>query len=274
MDRRRAIALIATSALAIASADIFVIEPNTIVIEKLSVRNTKISKSLKNFKICQISDTHLKGLGYREEKSYEVLRAIRPNLIVVTGDLIDKKRNKDIGIKYVKELSKISDVLITFGNWEHWSLDNLKPFKDELEDIKGVRVLNNEAIYFKKENISIIGVDDPYTCHDNLNLAMRSINSDSFKLLLAHSPQIIDKAVSANIDLVLCGHTHGGQIVIPFFGSPYVPLPIKYRKYISGDFEVQNTLMHVNRGLGTGIFPISMRLFCPAEITLVSLSNT
>jgi hypothetical protein len=270
LNRRKAAALIALSSLAIISADTFLIEPNVVLVEELRVKSKKIPKYLRNFKIAQISDIHLKGIGFREEKSYEILKSIKPNLIVVTGDLIDDKRNKDVGIEYVKELSRISEVMITFGNWEHWSLNNLKSFKKELEDIKNVKVLNNKAVNLKM-NISIIGVDDPYTYNDNLNLAMKDVSNYSFKILLAHSPQIIDKAVDAKIDLVLCGHTHGGQVAIPLLGPPFVPLPKKYRKYIAGNFIIKNTIMHVNRGLGTAILPI--RFLCPAEITILLLSK-
>ena len=135
-------------------------------------------------------------------------------MAVITGDLINKREEEKFAIDYVSELSKISPIVITFGNWDHWSGLNLKTFKKNLEAL-GATVLVNECLNIKRKGhlISLISVDDPYTGNDNLNTAIKGAIS-CFKILLAHSPQIIGSADNL-VNLVLAGHTHGGQVILP-----------------------------------------------------------
>jgi len=199
-----------------------------------------------------------------------LVRWIRPDLAVITGDLINKREEEKFAIDYVSELSKISPIVITFGNWDHWSGLNLKTFKKNLEAL-GATVLVNECLNIKRKGhlISLISVDDPYTGNDNLNTAIKGAIS-CFKILLAHSPQIIGSADNL-VNLILAGHTHGGRVILPLLGSIFVPLPKKYQSFLSGLYKVDNTLMYVNRGIGTSILPI--RLFCPPELTLITLKS-
>jgi len=270
ITRRRAIKLLALSAISLCLAEPTLIEPNVIVAGGLKVIDEVIPETFDGYRIVHISDSHLKGMGFREERSIELTKSYKPNLIVFTGDLIDDRKNRDLGIEYVEELSRIAPVILVYGNWDHWSGIDLRAFRDDLEALGNVKVLINESISIERggETISIIGVDDPFTLHDNLDRALLTINEGYFKVLLAHSPQIIGKATS-KVDLVLCGHTHGGQVVLPLLGPLYVPLPFKYRRYIAGVFNIGETVMYVNRGLGTSILPI--RLLCPPEIALITL---
>jgi len=135
----------------------------------------------------------------------------------------------------------------------------------------GIRVLDNEheKIFLGKDYIYLIGVDDPWTGRDDLARAMEGTEKDGLKILLAHSPDIIDKAAKQKIDLVLVGHTHGGQVNIPFLGELIQSL-LKYgQQYTKGLFKIDSTYLYVNRGIGTSVFPI--RFNCPPEITLIEL---
>jgi len=115
--------------------------------------------------------------------------------------------------------------------------------------------LVNENIEVE-DNFYIVGVDDPYTMHDRLDKALQGIRENSVIVLLAHSPEIVGKAAN-KVDIILAGHTHGGPL--------YVPLPRKYRRYVSGLFKVGETYMYVNRGIGTSILPV--RFMCTPEVT-------
>jgi len=148
---------------------------------------------------------------------------------------------------------------------------------------------NNQNNYSMK-NFNIIGVDvnvhddvNPKVVHrDNLEKAMKNTGLNSFKILLAHSPDIIKKASANGIDFVLCGHTHGGQIRVPFIGPVYAS-SIYGTKYASGIFKEKNTLMYVSRGIGCVPVNIGMsrlkvpfterRAFCRPEITEIILCN-
>ena len=135
-----------------------------------------------------------------------------------------------------------------------------------------VIVLSNRYVVLSRDNecIYLIGVDDPHTFNDNLDKAIDNISETNVvKILLAHSPEIIDKAVKKNINLVLVGHTHGGQVRLPIIGPLYISLPPKYRKYDQGLFKVDNTLMLVNRGIGMSFIPV--RFLCPPEIVVIEL---
>jgi len=119
--------------------------------------------------------------------------------------------------------------------------------------------------------IYLVGVDDPDTSYDNLSYAIKNIEEkDIPKILLAHSPEIIEDIAGQNIDLILAGHTHGGQIKIPFVRPFWVPT--KYHgKYANGLFKINNSYLYVNRGVGTTFLPI--RFNCPPEITLIELKK-
>jgi len=136
-----------------------------------------------------------------------------------------------------------------------------------------VTVLRNDFTIISRGNCSIVfaGVDDPYAGRDDLYKALYGVPRNYFIVLIAHSPQIIDKA-KGKVGIILSGHTHGGQIVIPFYGPVMVPLPREYRRYVSGLYVIGDTYMYVTRGIGTSIYPI--RMFCPPEITLIKLHSS
>ena len=133
-------------------------------------------------------------------------------------------------------------------------------------------ILNNEnqSIVVNQQDIWIIGVDDPVGGYDNLSRAITGIPEGGFKLLLSHSPAIIEEAHRARIELVLAGHTHGGQIYIPLISHLIVRL-LGGKGYIAGLYRVSQTYMYVTRGIGTSILPL--RAFCPPEITLIKLEK-
>ncbi len=162
-------------------------------------------------------------------------------------------------------LGEVAEVYVVLGNHDIWS--GLAPgqLKGFFQTGDNVYVLGNESIYH--DGFWIVGVNDPYTYLDNLDKALEDVDSNP-RLLLAHSPQIIGEAVD-KVDLVLSGHTHGGQVRIPFIGPLWLPLPPKYWGYDYGLFQVSETKMFVTRGVGTTFLPL--RFNCPPEIVVLSL---
>jgi len=253
------------AAVSIPLIDSLIVEP-ALLIAKAEL---KLRLNIKGdmLKIVQLSDLHFGSsnpLLYPTVKS--AVESLKPNIIAITGDIVSKAEALDEAIEFIGELGKIAPIFIVWGNWDHWSLGSkITEFKEALESLGEIKVLENENTVVEN-GVSIVGVDDPYTGRDNLGLALKG--STNVRILLAHSPQIIDKAVN-NADLVLTGHTHGGQIVLPLTGPIFVPLPAKYRKYVSGTFKIENTVMYVSKGLGTSILPI--RFNCPPEILLAEI---
>jgi len=249
--------------------DSLVLEPNIYVINEIKIGVPEIDERLSGLTIVQISDLHLQGFGLREEWVIKAVNGLSADLIVVTGDLIDKREMIDYAIEFVKRLKAKIGVFIVFGNWDYWSGVNMTEFRAKLRRT-GAIVLVNEHVEVEFNNTSfyLIGVDDPHTGHDDLEKAMPKTDS-KLKILLAHSPEIIDKAVNVGVHLVLCGHTHGGQVVIPLVGPLFLPVRREYRKYSSGLFKVNETYLYVNRGLGTSMLPV--RFLCPPEITVIRI---
>ncbi|RLG62770.1 hypothetical protein DRN84_01040 [Candidatus Geothermarchaeota archaeon] len=213
-----------------------------------------------------ISDTHFASSAYNPDSVVNLIKDLKPDVIFHTGDLITYLNGLETGLDFISKLSEIADVFIVAGNHDHWSGLGSDGLKNRFERIGNVYVLNNEAMEY--HGLWVIGVDDPYTYQDDLSKALKHVSNNGRRILLAHSPQIIDKAVN-RVDLILSGHTHGGQIRIPFMDPIWLPLPSKYRKYDYGLFEVEDTLMFVSRGIGTTFLPI--RFNCPPEVVSINL---
>jgi len=247
----------------------FFIEPKMIKIEEISLRIKDLPPSFQNLKILHLSDFHSKNFGKKEEKTLEILNQLNPDFVFITGDIIDwTTRDFESCQRFWKELSKNyqGQIFGVYGNHDHRNrnfkiLDNL--FKESQ-----IEILNNESRKITKNEdfIYLIGVDDPHLGYDNLEKAMEKVKNDAPKILLAHSPEIFRKV--KNIDLVLVGHTHGGQINIPVLVDFIIPL--KYdKKYKRGLFLENSTYLYVSRGIGETFLPIRINSF--PEITLITL---
>lgn len=253
----------------------FIVEPNILImISKITIEINGLPSCFNGFRIVQISDLHFGSfkLNVREWIILSKIKTLKPDIIVVTGDFVSKVTAMEEALDFVEKLANIAPVFVVFGNWDWWSLIDLSEFKEKLKSIPNVTVLNNIYSKLNREcgTIFIVGVDDPYTSKANLGKALEDIPANSVKILLAHSPQIIDEA-KGKVQLVLAGHTHGGQIVLPIIGPPFIPLPSKYRKYVAGLFIENGTYMYVSRGIGTSILPA--RFLSPPEIVLVILKS-
>lgn len=251
-----------------------IFEPNNIKVERQVITIRNLPQSFEGIKIIHLSDFHSLWFGPREKKVLTILEKINPDFIFITGDFVDPitKLITDRELNSVKvfwqELGKKYENRIfgVLGNHDNFLVRNL------LEE-SGITILENEnkKLNLNKEFIFLIGVDDPWTGRDNLPKAIKGVRENIPKILLAHGPEIIDEATKEKIDLVLVGHTHGGQVNIPFLGKLIQPLSGYGRKYTSGLFKVDSTYLYVNRGIGTSFFPI--RFLCQPEITLIELKR-
>ena len=265
----RVLAGLALAAIASIAIYAFLLEPNNPVVEEVVVESPEIPEELAGFRIVQLSDLHLHGIGPREAKSLELVRELEPHLIVVTGDLLDDPAYLKAVLQYIGELGEIAPVLVVYGNWDHWAGVDLGELEKALESTGSAEVLVNEAVS-PVEGLVVAGVDDPHTGRADLGRALRGVREGDFVVLLAHSPEILGRA-AGRVDLVLAGHTHGGQVVLPLLGPIFLPVPPEYRQYASGTFRINGTVVHVSRGLGTSAIPV--RFLCPPEVTLVVLER-
>lgn len=190
------------------------VEPNLLTLNQEKVAISNLPSELEGLRIVQISDLH--GKEFPDIKLVDKVNALRPDILVITGDVLDS---------YHRDFSYIHRVLgpmqakygkfFVSGNNEYraqlaWA-EIEKAYRQA-----NVTVLPNRSVRInhRGKHLWLVGVDDPNTNHDRIDLALLGTDRAP-KILLAHSPEIIDKAGARNVDLVLAGHTHGGQIRIP-----------------------------------------------------------
>lgn len=261
----------------------FIWQNNIITLTKYEYKNSKLTLNFNGFKILHISDLHNKNFHGRLHKK---IKAINPDIIVITGDLIDRRKTRvDLAVDFVSQIVKIAPVYFVSGNHEQLST-SYEELKKELQKLD-VNILDNSSITLKYsgEKTSIIGLADPALIYEegnnnnNKNRAYAIENlkklsekkEEKFNILLSHRPELYDVYNKMDIDLVFSGHAHGGQIRIPFVGGILSPNQGFFPKYSEGMITEGDTTMIVSRGLGNSIFPF--RIFNQPELILVEFAT-
>lgn len=226
-----------------------------------------ISKnSCNKIKIIQISDLHLDDFNSVHKKIAAKINLMKPDLIMITGDTIAKTMHINSLDEFLKLIDHSIVKFAITGNWEYWGNVNLSMLrKTYLQNNCELLINQNRIVTIKERNISIIGIDDLLGGHPNFEKAVENLQFADTNVVLSHCPQyrdVIEKTMgNVKIDLVLSGHTHGGQInilgLVPF-------KPRGSGSYLSGWYKGENPIMYVSRGVGTSILPI--RFGARAEI--------
>ena len=255
---------------------------NGITVTKSEYMNAKIPKDFHDYTIVQVSDLHNKRFGKNQSKLLSKLDSLSPDMIVVTGDLIDRRKfDLDVATEFISGALQIAPVYYVPGNHEAWS-GEYAAIREALEDA-GVTVLDNTKVTLTQGDgsMSILGVNDPafltpsYSAKPlDTSYMMEQLkewcDSDDFKILLSHRPELLDLYARNNMDLIFTGHAHGGQIRLPFIGGILAPDQGLLPKYTSGRHVKDSSTMFVSRGLGNSIFPI--RIGNLPEIVVVTLN--
>ena len=251
-------------------------------VNEYEIVSDRIPEAFAGFRIAQVSDLHNKDFGEGYGQLLTLLSEINPDIIVVTGDLIDSRQTDlDVALEFAWQAGKIARVYYVSGNHE--------ARVPEYEDLKtglvkaGVVILENQKVQITREgeSITLMGIDDPsfqedYLFGDSESVARQAIEnlqneSDGYTILLSHRPELFDLFVETEMDLVFSGHAHGGQFRLPFIGGLVAPNQGFFPKYDAGQFTEENTTMIVSRGVGNSIIPI--RFNNRPEIVLVTLRN-
>lgn len=252
----------------------YYIEPKMVFNNKQKILSKKIPKQFDSFKIVQFSDTHL-GFQYTLEQFHELVVKInkqKPNLVVFTGDLIDEPRSFTHRQQLITTLSEIRAThgkYWVYGNHDHgdYGTDIIREIMEEAN----FKLLKNHTTKIKHEEtyINLSGLDDAMLGKPNFKKTLENIKDDEFTILLAHEPDIADFVQSYNIDVQLSGHSHGGQVRLPFIGHLYTPTYAE--KYVQGKYNLpkNNMKLFVSRGIGTTRLPF--RLFCKPEFHTFTL---
>ena len=256
------------SVLVILCLGIWTLWSNTALeVNEYEIVSDRIPEAFTGFRIAQVSDLHNKDFGEGYGQLLTLLSQINPDIIVVTGDLIDSRQTDlDVALEFAWQAGKIARVYYVSGNHE--------ARVPEYEDLKtglvkaGVVILENQKVQITREgeSITLMGIDDPsfqedYLFGDSESVARQAITdlqneSDGYTILLSHRPELFDLYVDTEMDLVFSGHAHGGQFRLPFVGGLVAPNQGFFPKYDAGLFSEGSTNMIVSRGVGNSIIPI------------------
>ena len=253
-----------------------------LMVNELTIKNNKIPSGFSRFRIAQISDLHNAEFGIENEKLLSMLEKCEPDIILITGDLVDSRRtNIEISISFSKKAAMIAPVYYVTGNHEA----RIEEYEDLITGLEnaGVHVLDNEFVLLENSGdmIAVAGMEDPsfvtdYLFGDSKTVAKDVLaelirDGDIYTVLLAHRPELFETYVESKADLVFSGHAHGGQFRVPFIGGLVAPNQGLFPKYDAGVYSKNGTDMIVSRGIGNSILPF--RINNRPEIVLVELQR-
>lgn len=246
-----------------------------------TIRSPELPDVFDGYRIAQVSDLHNAEFGDRNQRLLEMLREADPDMIAITGDLIDsRKTNIAVALAFAEEAVKIAPCYYVSGNHEA-RVSEYQDLKTGLE-AAGVTVLGDAQVKIEVsgESITVIGVNDPSFLADYLTsdaavmdrkLSELSSEDTDFTILLSHRPELFDTYAAHDMDLVLTGHAHGGQFRLPLIGGLIAPNQGLFPKYDDGLYSEGNTNMIVSRGLGNSIIPF--RFNNRPEVVLIELKS-
>lgn len=254
------------------------IEPSLLDINTQEVQHPLIPKSFEGIKIVQFSDTHL-GFQYNLRQFKKLVKRInelRPDVILFTGDLMDRP-NKFTEINnlvpLLQQLHAPLGKYCIYGNHDHGGYgSNL--YRNIMETANFSLLLNeSKAIKLRDgSHIYLVGIDDAMLGHPDMALALKGVPVNSFKIVLSHAPDLAETISQYPVQWQLSGHSHGGQVKIPFIGALVTP-PFA-RKYTEGLYRIgqdHQLSLYVNRGIGTTRLPF--RFMAKPELTVFTLKT-
>ena len=239
---------------------------SALVTTQYTLTSEKLPQTFDGFQIVQISDLHNRKFGADNRKLLERIKQTQPDMIVITGDLVDSRRTDvQTALTFAERAAKIAPTYYVPGNHEA-RIDRYEELKAGLYKA-GVTVLENEKVTLSKDGrtISLLGVVDPSFTTDYLGeeetyemaQVLKELTEETdFQILLSHRPELFGTYVDAAVDVVFSGHSHGGQIRLPFIGGLFAPGQGFFPAYDGGVYTRNGTAMVVSRGLGNSLFPV------------------
>jgi len=238
-------------------------EPGDIELVRRTAQIRDLPSRLNGLTAVQISDLHLDRASDVHQQMIATINSLKPDLVFFTGDLVDDRSAIGDATDIFRQLHPPAGIWAVPGNWDH-TADAVDALKAELTDAN-VRFLVNESAELEA-GLWIVGVDDPASSMDDVSTALDGVVSGAPRILLAHAPDIADNIVdSPPFDLILVGHTHGGQVNLPVFSGTWLHRGSAGAEYVRGLYQVHGSPMYVNRGIGTTGIPI--RIGSRPEIT-------
>lgn len=255
---------------------------------KLQVREIELSfpnlpPAFDGYTILHICDTHVTQLARLERRLMELISAREVDLCLVTGDMTAEPRASDIFRRICSVIRSRDSIYSVIGNSEH------KPWLDtpmllEALTFEGMTILLNSSATIGRGNdaITLVGADDAYSKHDDVEAAFAGVDPDSFIIFMTHCPSRTPEGIERGADLILAGHTHGGQVRLPGIGVIWTHM--RSRKKLNDGLypperlsrilkqDAGSSVLFVNRGAGTS--KLHIRILCPPEIAYITLRRS
>ena len=245
-----------------------------------TISSDRLPEAFDGYRIAHVSDLHNTEMGKDNKKLITMLRESKPDIICITGDIIDSRHTDiEIALQFVKAAMEIAPCYYVTGNHEA-RVSEYDELKTGMEAV-GVVILEDEKTEVGLVNsaITLIGVNDPSYQTDYLfgdaetvmreKLSELHSDEDGFTVLLSHRPELFEVYASSGVDIVLSGHAHGGQFRLPFVGGLVAPNQGLFPKYDAGLYTKENTNMIVSKGIGNSILPF--RFNNRPEVILIEL---
>jgi predicted MPP superfamily phosphohydrolase len=245
-------------------------EVNVPMRAEVTIETPKLARG-QSLRVLHLSDVHNKAFPDGNQQLFRLIREAAADCVVITGDLIDAKtRELDYIQSFVARLKP--PVYYVTGNHEWWNPER-KSLVAALE-AAGVTVVNNGHAVFRKAGLSVnmCGVDDAYTHHDELDKAVAGVDPRLLTILISHSPAPGRRLAGTPVDVMLAGHTHGGQVRIPFVGALMAPGEGWFPHFDKGVFDLgEGKQLYIDSGLGTSTLPL--RFLNRSQFSLVTIQG-
>ncbi len=274
--------LLAILIVAVALSGYFYWQNNGLTVTRYDHSDLKIPAGFSGFSMLQVSDLHNKSFGKNQEILLNSIELLAPDVILITGDLIDRRRyNLEKAMTFVEGAVARAPVYYVPGNHEAWS-GRYEEIRSALQEA-GVIVLDNSEVMLEQngDTLHLLGLRDPaflvsdYRERWDVSKITHQLDAwqklDGYKVLLAHRPDLFSLYAESRVNLVFSGHAHGGQIRLPLVGSLFAPNQGFFPEYTQGDYHQGTTTMYVSRGLGNSIFPL--RVHNRPELVMVTLNQ-
>ena len=272
--------VLVVSVLVILCLGIWTLWGNTALeVNTYEIVSDRIPRGFDGVRIAQVSDLHNTEFGEGNEKLIELLSQTDPDIIVLTGDLIDSRHTDiEIALAFVRQAVRFAPVYYVSGNHEARVYEYTE-MKRGLIDA-GVVVLDNQTVQITRDgdSLTLMGIDDPsFRYGDDESIVRSAVDdlrsaSDGYTILLSHRPELFDLYVNLGMDLVFSGHAHGGQFRLPLVGGLVAPHQGLFPRYDGGLFHKEDTTMIVSRGVGNSIIPL--RFYNRPEIVVAELKSS
>ncbi len=257
-------------AVALAGSYPVFIERNIVQVNRYKIPIANLPPSFHGITIAHLTDLHL---GFLVSESFvegivHRTNRLRTDVIVCTGDYVHERNTIGEIEKVWPILSKLKaryGVYSVLGNHDHWADSDRSLYWLE-RSVQNIRH-KCKPIYKGKDRILIGGAGDYWEDELKIDKVFSCSDENECRLLLSHNPDSVDTEFNTPLSLVLSGHTHGGQVVIPFFGPPM--LPVNNKDYSSGLIATHRTQLFISRGIGWAIYPV--RINCYPEIAVLEL---